>query len=178
MLFKFTLAKFKHYDLICVIISTKNDQAKLQKFEPYNMTVGQRNNNFRRRKETKRQRQSKRNAYFQDKALKRILSDDKFYETDASLGSITYENRQSRDFSGYAAYYLRNIFTTILESGLKSKKIEIFESQNWDRDLLINLSDVAIYKKLLLLDHEKGTTETEQLFSCLQYSMSNVYTKK
>ena len=78
------------------------------------MTVGQRKNKSRRR-ETKRQKQAKRNAYFQDKALKRILSNDKFYEADSSLESITYENLQSRDFSGYASYYLRNIFTTILD---------------------------------------------------------------
>ena len=79
------------------------------------MTVGQRKNKSRRQRETKRQRQAKRNAYFQDKALKQILSDDKFYEADSSMESITYENLQSRDFSGYASYYLRKIFTTILD---------------------------------------------------------------
>ena len=55
---------------------------------------------------------------------------------------------------------------------------ENFYRQNWDRDSLINRSDVLLYTKMLLLDNEEGKTETEQLFACLQYSMSNDFVKK
>ena len=76
------------------------------------MTVGQRNNKSRRQRETKRQKQAKKNAYFQNEALKRILTDEKSYVSDSDfpVQSINYANHQSRGFSGYAASYLRNIF--------------------------------------------------------------------
>ena len=76
------------------------------------MTIGQRNNKSRRQRETKRQKQATKNVYFQNEALKRILTDEKSYvsESDFPVQNINYTNHQSHGFIGYAASYLRNIF--------------------------------------------------------------------
>jgi len=40
----------------------------------------------------------------------------------------------------------------------------------WDESDLKNKADVEIYKKLLEIDSKFETTESEQLFGCLQWS--------
>ena len=53
------------------------------------------------------------------------------------------------DYVGYAQYYL---------------------GRCWDESELKNKADVSIYKQLLEIDSELGTTESEQLLSCLCHS--------
>ena len=51
---------------------------------------------------------------------------------------------------GYAHYYLQ---------------------ESWDESELINKADVTIYKQLLEIDSQLGTTQSEQLFECVFYSL-------
>ena len=41
-----------------------------------------------------------------------------------------------------------------------------------------NHANSSIYKKLLRIDMQLGVSETEQLFSCLQFTFSNAYLKE
>ena len=41
----------------------------------------------------------------------------------------------------------------------------------WDESELKNKADVAIYKQLLEIDSKLGTTQSEQLFWCVFYSL-------
>ena len=52
-------------------------------------------------------------------------------------------------FAGYAHYYLQEC---------------------WDESELKNKADVSIYKQLLQIDSKLGTTQSEQLLSCVFYS--------
>ena len=58
--------------------------------------------------------------------------------------------REKHGFFGYASYYLRGC---------------------WDESELKNKADVSIYKQLLEIDSKLGTTQTEQLFECVFYSL-------
>ena len=58
--------------------------------------------------------------------------------------------REKHGFVGYAHYYLQKCRN---ESELKNK------------------ADVSIYKQLLEIDSKLGTTQTEQLFQCVFYSL-------
>ena len=40
----------------------------------------------------------------------------------------------------------------------------------WDKSVLKNKADVAVYKQLLEIDAKLGTTQSEQLRWCLAYS--------
>ena len=54
------------------------------------------------------------------------------------------------NYIGYAHYYLREC---------------------WNESELKNKADVPIYKKLLKIDAKLGTTQSEQLFECVRYSL-------
>ena len=41
----------------------------------------------------------------------------------------------------------------------------------WDKSELKNKADVAVYKQLLEIDAKLGTTQSEQLFWCVFYSL-------
>ena len=64
------------------------------------------------------------------------------------------ENRldvlREKGFVGYANYYLKKC---------------------WDKSELKNKADVAVYKQLLEIDSKLGTTQSEQLFKCVFYSL-------
>ena len=60
------------------------------------------------------------------------------------------ELRGELDYVGYAHYYLQEC---------------------WDKSELINKADVTIYKQLLEIDSKLGTTPSEQLFWCVNYSL-------
>ena len=57
--------------------------------------------------------------------------------------------RERFDFSGFAHYYLQKC---------------------WRNDDLANKADVDVYKQLLDIDAELGTSETEQLFQCVSWT--------
>ena len=54
------------------------------------------------------------------------------------------------DYVGYAQYYL---------------------GRCWDESELKNKADVSIYKQLLEIDSKLGTTQSEQLFQCVFYTV-------
>ena len=58
--------------------------------------------------------------------------------------------REKHGFVGYANYYLQEC---------------------WDESELKNKADLAVYKELLGIDSKLGTTESEQLFECVFYSL-------
>ena len=58
--------------------------------------------------------------------------------------------REKKGYVGYAHYYLRVC---------------------WDKSELKNKADVTIYKQLLEIDAKLGTTQSEQLFWCVFYSL-------
>ena len=58
--------------------------------------------------------------------------------------------REKHGYVGYANYYVFNC---------------------WDKSELINKADVSIYKQLLEIDAKLGTTQSEQLFECVFYSL-------
>ena len=58
--------------------------------------------------------------------------------------------REELGWVGYAHYYIHNC---------------------WDESELKNKADVAVYKQLLKIDSKLGTTQTEQLFWCVFYSL-------
>ena len=58
--------------------------------------------------------------------------------------------RKNLGYVGFAEYYLQKCYD---ESELKNK------------------ADIAIYKQLLEIDSELGTTQTEQLFKCVFHSV-------
>ena len=60
------------------------------------------------------------------------------------------ELREKRGFVGYANFYVYKC---------------------WDKSELKNKADVAVYKQLLEIDSKLGTTQTEQLFQCIFYSL-------
>jgi len=57
--------------------------------------------------------------------------------------------RTEYDCVGFADYYLNN---------------------SWDTTDLVNKADKKIYKQLLDIDTNLGTTSTEQLFKCVRHS--------
>ena len=57
--------------------------------------------------------------------------------------------RTEYDCVGFADYYLNN---------------------SWDKTDLVNKADKKIYKQLLDIDTNLGTTPTEQLFKCVRHS--------
>ena len=57
---------------------------------------------------------------------------------------------QEAGFVGYAHYYLQAC---------------------WNESELKNKADVAVYKQLLEIDSKLGTTQSEQLFKCVFYSL-------
>ena len=60
------------------------------------------------------------------------------------------ELREKLGYVGYAHYYLHNCY---------------------DESELINKAEIEIYKKLLEIDSKLGTTQSEQLFGCVLYSV-------
>ena len=60
-----------------------------------------------------------------------------------------YDELREEDFVGYAEYYLQ---------------------ESCDETEFVNKANVAVYKQLLEIDSKLGTTQTEQLFSCLRFS--------
>jgi len=60
------------------------------------------------------------------------------------------ELREEYGYAGYASNYL---------------------SQCWDETELTNKADMTIYKQLLEIDSKLGTTQTEQLYWCVFYSL-------
>ena len=58
--------------------------------------------------------------------------------------------REKRGYVGYASYYIYKC---------------------WDESELKNIADVAVYKELLEIDTKLGTTQSEQLFECVFYSV-------
>ena len=58
--------------------------------------------------------------------------------------------REKYGFVGYADYYLQGC---------------------WDESELKNKADVSIYKQLLEIDTKLGTTQSEQLFTCVFHSL-------
>ena len=61
-----------------------------------------------------------------------------------------YDEIREYNFVGYAHYYL---------------------NECWDESELKNKADVTIYKQLLEIDAKLGTTQSEQLFECVFYSL-------
>ena len=61
-----------------------------------------------------------------------------------------YDKMRESNHAGYASYYLFKC---------------------WDKSELKNKADVTTYKKLLEIDSKLGTTQTEQLFECVFYSL-------
>ena len=61
-----------------------------------------------------------------------------------------YDKMRESNHAGYASYYLFKC---------------------WDKSKLENKADVAIYKQLLEIDAKLGTTQSEQLFNCVFYSL-------
>ena len=60
------------------------------------------------------------------------------------------ELRGELGYVGYAQYYLKNC---------------------WDKSELKNKADITIYKQLLEIDAKLGTTQSEQQFGCVFYSL-------
>ena len=60
-----------------------------------------------------------------------------------------HDKLRERKFVGYAHFYLKEC---------------------WDESELKNKADVAVYKQLIEIDSKLGTTQTEQLRCCLDYS--------
>ena len=58
--------------------------------------------------------------------------------------------RENHGFVGYANYYLGHCY---------------------DESEFVNKTDATIYEKLLEIDTKLGTTQTEQLFECVFYSV-------
>ena len=58
--------------------------------------------------------------------------------------------REKHGCIGYAHYYLQ---------------------QCYDKSELVNKADVTIYNQLLAIDSQLGTTQTEQLFKCVYWSV-------
>ena len=58
--------------------------------------------------------------------------------------------RRNRGFVGFAHFYLQG---------------------SYDKSELKNKADIAIYKQLLEIDSELGTTQTEQLFWCVFWTV-------
>ena len=65
------------------------------------------------------------------------------------MDQVEHEKLREDDYAGYAEYYLQ---------------------KSWDETELTNKADVTIYKQLLEIDSKLGTTQSEQLRSCLVYS--------
>ena len=61
-----------------------------------------------------------------------------------------YDEIREYGYVGYANYYLKKC---------------------WDESELKNKADVTIYKQLLEIDAKLGTTQSEQLFWCVFYSL-------
>ena len=61
-----------------------------------------------------------------------------------------FDQLRKLGFVGYANYYLPNCF---------------------DKSQLVNKADVTIYKQLLEIDSKLGTTQAEQLFECVFWSV-------
>ena len=57
---------------------------------------------------------------------------------------------EEHGYAGYANYYLEHC---------------------WNESELKNKADVTIYKQLLEIDSKLGTTQSEQLFECVFYSL-------
>ena len=62
---------------------------------------------------------------------------------------VDHDELREEGFVGYANYYLRAC---------------------WDESELKNKADVTIYKQFLEIDVKLGTTQSEQLRSCVRYS--------
>ena len=61
-----------------------------------------------------------------------------------------YDKMRESNHAGYASYYLFKC---------------------WDKSELKNKADVAVHKQLLEIDSKLGTTQSEQLFWCVFYSL-------
>ena len=66
------------------------------------------------------------------------------------MDQVEHDEVRDLGYVGYAHYYLKKC---------------------WDESELKNTSDVTIYKQLLEIDAKLGTTQSEQLFWCLYYSL-------
>ena len=66
------------------------------------------------------------------------------------MDQVDHDKLRELSFVGYAHYYLKKC---------------------WDESELKNKADVAVYKQLLEIDAKLGTTQSEQLFECVFYSL-------
>ena len=66
------------------------------------------------------------------------------------MDQVDLDKVRELGYVGYAEYYLK---------------------QCWNKSELINKADVKIYKQLLKIDSKLGTTQSEQLFWCVFYSL-------
>ena len=73
-----------------------------------------------------------------------------FENCEIEVGFDDYDEIRVYGYVGYAENYLQ---------------------ESWDESELINKADVTIYKQLLEIDTRLGTTQTEQLFWCVFYSL-------
>ena len=69
---------------------------------------------------------------------------------DIYLTENSFDMLRERDFVGYAHYYLQYCY---------------------DKSQLENQADITIYKQLLEIDSKLGTTQTEQLFWCVFWTV-------
>ena len=93
-----------------------------------------------------------RGAPISDDERKELYSKARILIRSRGIKMYDYEFDELRedDFVGYAHYYLQEC---------------------WDEFELQNKADMQIYKKLLEIDSKLGTTQTEQLFQCVFYSL-------
>ena len=66
------------------------------------------------------------------------------------MNQIDHDKVRKFNYVGYAQYYLQ---------------------QCWNKSELKNEADVTIYKQLLEIDAKLGTTQSEQLFGCVFFSL-------
>ena len=66
------------------------------------------------------------------------------------MDQIEIDKTREFGFVGYASKYLQEC---------------------WDESKLKNQADVTVYKQLLEIDSILGTTQSEQLFECVNYSL-------
>ena len=66
------------------------------------------------------------------------------------MDQVDHDKLREDGYVGYAQYYLQ---------------------QCWNKSELKNEADVAVYKQLLEIDAKLGTTQSEQLFGCVFYSL-------
>ena len=70
-------------------------------------------------------------------------------KTGVAYYGANYDKLRKLYYYGFASYYIGN---------------------SWDKTNLVNKADAEIYKELITIDEKLGTTMTQQLWHCVQYS--------